>query len=189
MSRKTAFGPLFLAAAMMAWPACDDAPTGNSKLASKFAPSASRGKARPRRAPPPKRAEPERKSPEPVQLSEEDFVASVESNRDPFRSYLAELATPMRRTVRVQRKVLMPRFGLDELRLIAVVTGRVRPRAMFRDPTGLGISVKRGDYISKSQGRIKQILPGKVVVEIEETSESEQRMADRVIPLHPSAAD
>lgn len=131
-------------------------------------------------------AAPEVKAIEERTLSDDDFVASVEQNRDPFRSYLAEFAAPAKRVVRVQRKVLLSRYGLDELRLIAVVTGPVQPRAMFKAPTGVGVSVKRGDYISKNEGRIKQILPNKVVVQLEEESESQSKMADRVIELHPA---
>jgi Tfp pilus assembly protein PilP len=89
----------------------------------------------------------------------------------------------MRRTVKVQRKVLMQRYALEELKLIAVVTGRTKPLAMFRDPTGLGISVMRGDYLSKSAGRVKQILPDRVIVQIEEYTEDQQRVAERVVYL------
>lgn len=121
---------------------------------------------------------------EPLELKDDDFVEN-ESNRDPFRTYLSEFLTPQRRTAKIQRKVLLPRYGLDELQLIAVVAGRVRPVAMFRDPTGLGVTVKRGDYISKSSGKVKQILPDRVVVQIEEKTDRGQSMADRVISLHP----
>jgi Tfp pilus assembly protein PilP len=56
---------------------------------------------------------------------------------------------------------------------------------MFRDPTGLGVTVKRGDFISKNAGKVKQILSDKVVVEIEEQSEDKSSLVDRVIDLHP----
>jgi type IV pilus assembly protein PilP len=78
------------------------------------------------------------------------------------------------------------RYGLDELTLIAVVTGRsVRPRAMFRDPNGLGVTVKRGQRVSKNAAKIKRILHNKVVVEIEEQSEDKTSRVDRIIELHP----
>ena len=119
-----------------------------------------------------------------LHLSAQDFVES-ETNRDPFRPYLSEFLTTQRRTAKIQRKVLLQRYGLDELQLIAVVAGGVRPVAMFRDPGGLGVTVKRGDYISKSAGKVKEILSDKVVVQIEEQLEDGRSMADRVIPLHP----
>jgi type IV pilus assembly protein PilP len=119
-----------------------------------------------------------------IELTDKDFTEGA-TNRDPFRSFLAEFARPARRVSKQQRKVILPRYALDELRLIAVVSGGIRPRAMFRDPTGLGVTVKRGDYISKSAGKVKQILSDKVVVEIEEQSEDKSSLVDRVIDLHP----
>ena len=142
-----------------------------------------RGRRPPPRRPPNAAAAVHRKA-KPLELAEPDFLASP-TNRDPFKSYLGEFITPQRRVAKLQRNVKLQRYALDELRLIAVVTGQTRARAMFRDPKGLGVAVKRGDYISKSGGRVKQILPGKVVVEIQEQLEGGQKMADRVIDLHP----
>lgn len=183
MNEKRVLGILLVAGLIVG--ACDDAPP---PAASTPPPSAPGAPAAPPAAAPPAAGEaaPEVKAIEERTLSDDDFVASVENNRDPFRSYLAEFAEPAKRVVRVQRKVLLSRYGLDELRLIAVITGPVRPRAMFKDPSGVGVSVKRGDFISKNEGRIKQILPNKVVVQLEEESESQAKMADRVIELHPA---
>ena len=119
-----------------------------------------------------------------MELEEKDFFEGA-NNRDPFRSFLAEFNRSPRKVSKQQRKVILPRYALDELKLIAVVTGGIRPCAMFRDPSGLGVTVKRGDYISKSAGKIKQILSDKVVVEIEEQSEEKNSFVDRVIDLHP----
>lgn len=116
-------------------------------------------------------------------LTERDFM-DREGNRDPFHSFVLKVAEGTRRPGRRQRKVMLKRYALDELKLIAVITGQARPRAMFRDPKGLGVLVKRGDYISKSEGRVKQILSDKVVVEIEQSAESKHSKSDRVIPLH-----
>ena len=114
-----------------------------------------------------------------------DFLEGP-SNRDPFRSFMAEFKSSKTQHRVMQTKVILPRYGLDELRLIAVVTGRaVRPRAMFRDPSGLGVTVKRGDRISKSNARVKRILRDGVVVELEERAEDAQQSAERVIELHP----
>jgi Tfp pilus assembly protein PilP len=161
--------------------ACEDPP----KPAAPTPPPAAAPKPAPKpAATAPKPAEPV-KVVEEKTLSDEDFVESIENSRDPFRSYLKEFSAPMKRTVKVQRKILMARYGLSELALIAVVTGPVRARAMFKDPTGLGVAVKRGDYISKNEGRVKQILPDKVIVELKEQSEDQQKVGDRVIELHP----
>ncbi len=119
-----------------------------------------------------------------IELADKDFVEGA-ANRDPFRSFLAEFNRPKRVAKKTERKVILPRYALDELKLIAVVTGGTRPVAMFRDPTGLGVTVKRGDYISKNAGKVKHILTDRVVVELEEQSEDKSSLVDRVIDLHP----
>ena len=168
---------LFVPALLALLVACDDPPPP--------APPPTAPGAPPRRGapPPPSAAAP---APQPsLELSDVDFLEGA-NNRDPFRSFLAEFKTTGARRTIVQRKVILPRYGLDELNLIAVVTGRaVRPRAMFRDPSGLGVTVKRGDRISKSNAKIKRILRDSVVVEVEERSEDTQQAAERVIELHP----
>jgi type IV pilus assembly protein PilP len=155
---------------------CDDGPPPPQPKAAPAKPA----------APPPKpaAATPEQAEVAEPELTEHDFIERVD-NRDPFRSFVVQSKGP-RQPVRLdQRKVLMKRFALDELKLVAVVTGpNVRPLAMFTDPTGLGVSVKRGDYISKGMSRIKQILDDKVIVEIEERSEDEKTRSERVIDMH-----
>lgn len=120
----------------------------------------------------------------PLVLTEQDFVEGA-MNRDPFRSFLGEFAKPVREATQSQRKVKLQRYGLDEIKLIAIVSGGVRPRAMFRNPKGVGVVVVRGEYISKSEGRIKEIRPDKVIIEIRGNSEQQLKVADRTIELHP----
>lgn len=119
-----------------------------------------------------------------LELTEKDFIAG-KSNRDPFESFLDQFTKTKRVDVEPQVNVILPRYALDELSLIAVITGGIRPKAMFRDPTGLGVTVKRGDYISKSKGKIRRILSDKVIIEIKEQHEDTESKADRVIELHP----
>jgi Tfp pilus assembly protein PilP len=170
---------LVLGLGLIAAAACDD-----KRPAAKVEP-----KKAPPPVPPPPGPPPAPEAPTPtkaaLELSDKDFTEGS-SNRDPFRSFLSAFAKPTRRlAAKQQRKVILPRYGLDELKLIAVVTGGIRPCAMFRDPTGLGVTVKRGDFISKNAGKVKQILSDKVVVEIEEQSEDKSSLVDRVIDLHP----
>ena len=81
-------------------------------------------------------------------LRDEDFIDNDESNRDPFKSFL-RLFIDKGRPRRAQVPAIFDKFALEELTLIAIVSGDAQPRAMFRDPGGLGQTVKRGDYISK----------------------------------------
>jgi len=82
-------------------------------------------------------------------LKDEDFVES-ERNRDPFRSY--NTSPGAKDPVAVndpQRPVVMPDTAVEEMRLIAVVLGLSRPKAMLTAPDGVGYVVQRGDYLGK----------------------------------------
>jgi Tfp pilus assembly protein PilP len=180
--------PALLAAVMLCLGGGGVGCGGSKKKVKKAAFGKKKAKKRRRRRRGPRKPKRVRKKFRAVELSEQDFAESP-TNRDPFRSYMSEFrdqTAPQARLVS-ERNVLLKRYGLDEITLVAVVTGGVRARAMFRDPTGLGVTVVRGNYISKSEGRVKQILPGRVVVEIKESYEGGQKMADRVIQLHGKA--
>jgi Tfp pilus assembly protein PilP len=85
---------------------------------------------------------------------------------------------------------IFSKYSLEELSLIAVVSGDANPRAMFRDPTGLGQTVKRGDYISKSAARITKILSDRVVLEMSEmTPGGETKALERAVLVNPEGTD
>jgi Tfp pilus assembly protein PilP len=83
-------------------------------------------------------------------LRDEDFVES-ERNRDPFRSYAINSGKQgaAEAPVDPQRPVVMPDTAVEEMRLIAVVLGLSRPKAMLTAPDGVGYVVQRGDYLGK----------------------------------------
>jgi hypothetical protein len=82
-------------------------------------------------------------------LRDEDFVES-ERNRDPFRSYAFTTQKGAPEVVaNPQRPVVMPDTAVEEMRLIAVVLGLSRPKAMLTAPDGVGYVVQRGDYLGK----------------------------------------
>lgn len=172
-------------AALLLTLGCDDPPPpssgggGETTAAPEKKPAAKPPVARPLKPGAKAEAEPS----EPT-LSEQDFVEGP-NNRDPFRSFIDTFARSNRVAQARQRTVYLRRYGLDELKLVAVVSGsNTRPLAMFRDPKGLGVTVRRGDFVSKNEGRIKEILRDKVVVEIEEIAEDRKRRTDRVLELH-----
>jgi type IV pilus assembly protein PilP len=133
----------------------------------------------------------------PVVYTDEDFVELDIENRDPFRSYAtafkAQAAAP------AQRRVLMPSTSLDEMKLIAIVTGITTPRAMLTDTAQVGHVVRRGDYIGRpevvqsggSEGmpvtlnwRVDRIRPGSVVLTREDPTSPDKPPLTRVMPLH-----
>lgn len=79
---------------------------------------------------------------------DEQFVESV-TNRDPFRDFkhIFKAKAP----VSDQRKVKMPDTSIDQMTLIAIVSGVARPRAMVTDKTGKGQVIVRGDYIGRPE--------------------------------------
>jgi hypothetical protein len=45
----------------------------------------------------------------------------------------------------------MPTTAVESMRLIAVIGGLPRPKAMLLDPLGVGYVVERGDYIGRAK--------------------------------------
>lgn len=124
-------------------------------------------------------------------LRDEDFNETDDSNRDPFRSFTG-IFTDRGARVSVQQVVpaIFGKFALEELTLIAVITGDANPRAMFRDPSGLGQVIKRGDYLSKSAARVTKILSDRVVLELAEVaSGGETRALEKAILVDPEGAE
>jgi type IV pilus assembly protein PilP len=127
---------------------------------------------------------------------DEDFV-EADTNRDPFRSY-ARMFT-VRPAEPPQRTVLLPTTGLDQMRLIAIISGVAQPRAMIVDPAGVGHVVERGDYIGRPEvvqtggtegmpvtlnWRVDRIRPNEVVLTREDPTAPNRPPLTRVIPLH-----
>jgi type IV pilus assembly protein PilP len=125
---------------------------------------------------------PELKGPE---YTENDFVES-DRNRDPFRSFL------------VQNQ----QYSVDELKLVAIVTGGDQARAMFVDPTGKGTVVYKGSFVCRPEvvhiggtngpeyqlnWRVDRIREADVVLIREDPAQPAIPPATRVIPLHPEA--
>ncbi len=83
---------------------------------------------------------------EPLAYRDEDFVES-EKNRDPFRSYIN--AFRAQAPGEIQRRVVMPTTAIEEMKLVAIVGGIARPKAMLLDPMRVGHVVERGVYIGR----------------------------------------
>jgi type IV pilus assembly protein PilP len=132
-----------------------------------------------------------------VVYSDDDFVEFDVQNRDPFRSFAkafkAQAAAP------AQRRVLLPSTSLDEMRLIAIITGIATPRAMMTDTSNVGHVVRRGDYIGRPEvvktggaegmpvtlnWRVDRIRPGSVVLTREDPTAPDKPPLTRVMPLH-----
>jgi len=93
----------------------------------------------------------------------EEWSYSSAGKRDPFRSFLAESA---RSGNNLSTRCATPlgRYEIEQLRLVAVVTGLEDPVAMVQVPSGTGYSVRRGACIGKNGGTVAAIRSGEVVV-------------------------
>ena len=135
--------------------------------------------------------------PGPAIYTDDAFAELDIQNRDPFRSFAqafkAQAAAP------AQRRVLLPSTSLDEMNLIAIVTGIATPRAMLTDTAQVGHVIRRGDYIGRpevvqtggSEGmpvtlnwRVDRIRPGSVVLTREDPTSPDKPPLTRVMPLH-----
>lgn len=139
-----------------------------------------------------------KKAIEAVTYRDEDFVES-ERNRDPFRSYMTTFQA--RAPEVVQRNVVMPTTAIESMRLIAVITGVPRPKAMLVDPMAMGHVVERGMYIGRPQviqatgsvsmtlnWRVDRIRENEVVLTRQDPTDPTRPPLTRVIPLHEELA-
>jgi type IV pilus assembly protein PilP len=121
------------------------------------------------------------------QLVKDDFTES-DANRDPFRSFLATFAVQVTMN-KTQHKIVLDKFSIDELKLIAIITGELPAKAMFVDPSGKGVAVSRGDHVSKADAVITRIAPDRVFFRIEEDAGTDKpKSSERVIELHAGEA-
>jgi type IV pilus assembly protein PilP len=140
---------------------------------------------------------PELKGPE---YTENDFTES-DHNRDPFRSFLVQ-SQAVNKTALNQRKIELAQYSIDELKLVAIVTGGDQARAMFVDPSGKGTVVYKGSFVCRPEvvhiggtngpeyqlnWRVDRIREADVVLIREDPAQPAIPPATRVIPLHPES--
>ena len=93
----------------------------------------------------------------------------------------------MQQARNVAHPILLEKFSIDELKLAGIITGEIQPRAMFIDPSGQGVTVVRGNHISKSDAIVTRVAADRVYLRIEEdagTPDGKPRVTERQIELH-----
>jgi type IV pilus assembly protein PilP len=96
------------------------------------------------------------------------FTYSPVGKRDPFRSYLADLAEQSLEHSPQRKREETEEYELDQYRLTGIITGTAQPKAMVEDPGGRGHVLHIGSRMGKNGGRIARISSGGIVV-VEET--------------------
>jgi type IV pilus assembly protein PilP len=108
-------------------------------------------------------------SPKPPTVAEQTpppaptYVYNPVGKRDPFRSPDAEPATQAALASASCNEPLC-RFDVDQLTLVAVVTGDANPLAMVQDPAGRGYFVRRNTRVGRQGGKVTQIMSDAVVI-------------------------
>ena len=91
------------------------------------------------------------------------YVYNPVGKRDPFRSPDAEPATQAALANASCNEPLC-RFDVDQLTLVAVVSGDANPLAMVQDPAGRGYFVRRNTRVGRQGGKVTQIMSDAVVI-------------------------
>jgi type IV pilus assembly protein PilP len=135
------------------------------------------------------------------EYAESDFVEN-DRNRDPFRAYMDLFVDQEKKPLKVQRRVILSQYALEELKLVAIVQSGDYPRAMVIPPGGKGAVLKRGDFIGRAETvhtggtngtdyqvnwRVDRVRDGDVVLIREDPAQPNIPPSTRVIPLHPEA--
>ena len=134
-------------------------------------------------------------------LREADFRPDPtgDENRDPFRSYVVRQGRVGQGTstgmaiqptdVCTAKNSRAPNHSLRDLRVIGIVLRGTRSYAQFRDPSGFGWIVKRGDCLGKEKAIVQAIGVGSVTLEVvpESPPNTEPPPPERRdIPLYPA---
>ena len=83
--------------------------------------------------------------------------------RDPFKSFLSELSVQAG-TLATRCATPLGRYEVEQLKLVAVVTGLEDPLAMVQAPTGVGYTLRRGACIGKNGGVVAAVRSSEVVI-------------------------
>ena len=100
--------------------------------------------------------------PEPAVPAAPAYVYNPVGKRDPFRSPEAEPATQA--AINASCNEPLCRFDVDQLTLVAVVSGDANPLAMVQDPAGRGYFVRRNTRVGRQGGKVTQIMSDAVVI-------------------------
>jgi type IV pilus assembly protein PilP len=93
----------------------------------------------------------------------QEWSYSSVGKRDPFRSFRAELEKSGN-SLATRCATPLGKFELEQLKLVAIVTGLEDPVAMLEAPSGVGYSVRRGACIGKNGGTVASVRSGEIVV-------------------------
>ncbi len=133
-----------------------------------------------------------------LNINDSDFTES-DTSRDPFHVFVQAVKPTVESKLAPQYTVLLEKYSVDELKLVAIISSGEGPRAMFIDPTGKGHTVMRGLHIGRGElvklgagaissyplhWKVDRIKPNEVVLVREDTLHPEVQPTYREIFLH-----
>lgn len=102
-------------------------------------------------------------TPKPAETEQQPWSYTSVGKRDPFRSYLADAASVAASLV-TRCGTPLGRFEVEQLRLVAVITGLDDPVGMVEAPNGVGYAVRRGVCVGKNGGVVAAVRSGEVII-------------------------
>ncbi len=116
----------------------------------------------------PKRAEAPKEKPAETPVAGPTYVYSYNpvGKRDPFRSPVEDMVreAPQSGPQVTACNEPLCQWDIDQLKLVAVVTGDANPMAMVEDPMGRGHIVRRNTRMGRQGGKVTQILRDEVII-------------------------
>ena len=99
-----------------------------------------------------------------VAIASVDYAYSPINKRDPFRPLMAEQKNPTDNGEAISCTEPLCLVDIDDLNVVAVVSGDANPLAMVEDRGGVGHIVRRNTRVGKQGGKVTQILRDCVVI-------------------------
>lgn len=97
-----------------------------------------------------------------------EYAYNPINKRDPFRGLFVESSSSSASAAEEGEKVVcsepLCQFDVDDLTVVAVVSGDANPMAMVEDKQGVGYVVRRNSKIGKQGGKVTQIQRDCIVV-------------------------
>jgi len=103
----------------------------------------------------------ERKEPE---KQEEVYSYNPAGKPDPFKPFIQ--LTPAKETARGARLTPLQKYDISQLKLVAIIAiPKGNNVALVEDAAGKGYFLKRGTVIGRNDGKVKNILKDRVIIE------------------------
>ena len=93
--------------------------------------------------------------------AQEGYVYNPIGKRDPFRSFLAMGTRPEDDSI---PRTPLQKYEIDQYKLVGIIWGVDRPRALVEDPERTGHVIEVGTYIGRNWGKVTAIGENEVTV-------------------------